>query len=132
VVHADGNTSTALLYDGMTRTNESADIESTCVHLHDPAYPFEVTLCFRTHHDEDVVEQWVEIRHQEPGPVTLGRMASTSLLLTTNVYLTHFFGDWAKEMLNPITEKITQAQKCWIQNWVCARTSFAIRLSSSR
>jgi len=111
VVHADGNTSTALLYDGMTRTNESADIESTCVHLHDPAYPFEVTLCFRTHHDEDVVEQWVEIRHQEPGPVTLGRMASTSLLLTTNVYLTHFFGDWAKEMLNPITEKITPGTK---------------------
>ncbi|HSY10405.1 MAG TPA: NPCBM/NEW2 domain-containing protein, partial [Candidatus Dormibacteraeota bacterium] len=111
VVHADGNTSTALIYDGMTHTNVSADIEVTQIRLHDPAYPFEVALSFRTHHDEDVIEQWAEIRHQESGPVTLQRLASTSLLLTTNVYLTHFFGDWAKEMLNPITEKITPGTK---------------------
>ena len=111
VVHADGNTSTALVYDGMTQTSASPDIKLSRLHLHDPAYPFEVTLCFRTHHDEDVVEQWVEIRHQESGPVTLKRMASSSLLLTTNVYLTHFFGDWAREMLSPITEQITPGTK---------------------
>jgi alpha-galactosidase len=111
VVHADGNTSTVLIYDGMTHTNVSADIEVTQIHLHDPAYPFEVVLSFRMHHDEDVIEQWAEIRHQESGSVTLQRLASTSLLLTTNVYLTHFFGDWAKEMLNPITEKITPGTK---------------------
>src|SRR6516164_4243669 len=29
VIHADGNTSTALVYDGMTKTNESPDIETT-------------------------------------------------------------------------------------------------------
>jgi alpha-galactosidase len=110
-VHADGNTSTALIYDGMTQTNESPDMESARIHLHDSVYPFEVTLCFRTHHDEDVIEEWTEIRHQEPGVVTLKRMASTSLLLTTNVYLTHFFGNWAKEMLSPITEKITPGTK---------------------
>lgn len=111
VIHADGNTSTALLYDGLTRTKESAGMELTRVRLHDPAYPFEVTLCFRTHDAEDVIEEWTEIRHQESGPVTLKRMASTSLLLTTNVYLTHFFGDWAKEMINPITEPITPGTK---------------------
>jgi alpha-galactosidase len=111
VTHADGNTSTALSYDGFTRTNESADVELTRIHLHDPAYPFEVTLCLRTHHDNDVVEQWTEIRHHESGDVILKRMASTSLLLTTNVYLTHFFGDWAKEMLAPITEQITPGTK---------------------
>ena len=69
IVHADGNTSTALLYDGLSRTNESADVETIRVRLHDPAYPCEVTVCFRAHHDEDVIEQWVEIQHQEPGPV---------------------------------------------------------------
>jgi len=111
LVHADGNTSTSLLYDGITRTNESDDIELTRIRLHDPAYPFNVTLCFRTHRDEDVVEQWTEIQHQEPAPVVLKRMASTSLLLNTNVYLTHFFGDWAKEMLSPITEEITPGTK---------------------
>ena len=111
LVHADGNTSTDLLYDGITRTNESADIELTRIHLSDPAYPCDVTLCFRTHRNEDVIEQWTEIQNREPRAVTLKRMASTSLLLGTNVYLTHFFGDWAKEMLSPITEQITPGTK---------------------
>lgn len=111
VVHADGNTSTALVYDGMTQTNESPDMECTQIQLHDPAYPFQVVLCFCAHQNEDVIEQWTEIQNHESGAVTLKRMASTSLLLTTNVYLTHFFGDWAKEMLNPITEQITPGTK---------------------
>ena len=110
-VHADGNTSTRLVYDNVTQTNESAEIELTRVHMHDPAYPFEVTLCFRTHYDEDVIEQWEEIRHHESGTVLLQRMASTSLLFSTNVYLTHFFGDWADEMLSPISELITPGTK---------------------
>jgi alpha-galactosidase len=38
-------------------------------------------------------------------------MVSTSLLLEKNAYLTHFFGDWAKEMLAPITEQITPGIK---------------------
>lgn len=111
VVHADGNTSTALVYDGVTQTNETDDQQFTRIHLHDPAYPFEVTLCFRTHPNEDVIEQWAEIHHRESGVVTLKRMASTSLLLGTNVYLTHFFGDWAKEMGSPIIEKLTPGTK---------------------
>jgi alpha-galactosidase len=32
-------------------------------------------------------------------------------LLGGDVYLTHFFGDWAKEMLSPITEKLTPGTK---------------------
>src|ERR1700677_1220395 len=110
-VHADGNTSTMRVYDNVTQTNESADIQSTRIHLHDPAYPLEVTLCFRTHYDEDVIEQWEEIQHQESGTVLLQRMASSSLLFSTNVYLTHFFGDWADEMLSPITELVTPGTK---------------------
>ncbi|HEX4645112.1 MAG TPA: glycoside hydrolase family 36 N-terminal domain-containing protein, partial [Verrucomicrobiae bacterium] len=111
IVHADGNTSTALVCDGVTRTNKSADIEEIRFHLRDAAYPLEVTLCFRAHLAADVVEEWTEIVHHEPGSMTLARMASTSLLLETNVYLTHFFGDWAAEMLAPITERITPGVK---------------------
>ncbi len=107
VIHADGNTSTALRFENVSQTNESPDMELTRIQLHDSAYPLEVTLCFRTHNQDDVIEEWTEIRHQEAKPITLERMASTSLLLTTNVSLTHFFGDWAKEMLNPITTQIT-------------------------
>ncbi len=44
VVHADGNTSTALKYQGVTRTNATAGIELVRIRLADPAYPFEVAL----------------------------------------------------------------------------------------
>ncbi|MES1180554.1 MAG: alpha-galactosidase [Verrucomicrobiota bacterium] len=111
VVHADGNTSTDLHFENVTQTNESPDIELTQIKLRDPAYPFEVAIFLRAHRDEDLIEQWAEIRHQESAPVVLERMDSSSLLLTTDVYLTHFFGDWAKEMIHPITEKITPGTK---------------------
>jgi alpha-galactosidase len=112
VVHADGNPSTALIFEGITRTNDDAGRELTQIKLHDPAYPLEVTLNFRADRERDVVEQWTEIVHHESKPVTLEHMASTALLLpATNVYLTHFFGDWAKEMLTPITEQITPGTK---------------------
>lgn len=110
-VHADGNTSTALWYEGVTRTREGPGRELLRIKLRDPAYPFEVALCFRAHHDRDVVEQWTEIRHHESGPVKLERMASSSLLLMpTNLHLTHFYGDWANEM-NPVTELLTPGTK---------------------
>ena len=112
VVHADGNTSTALRYDGTMRSQDDAGRELTQIKLHDPAYPVEVTLNFLADSNRDVVEQWSQIVHHESAPITLERMASTALLLpATNVYLTHFFGDWAKEMLSPITEQITPGTK---------------------
>jgi len=77
----------------------------------DPAYPFEVTLFFRAHRERDLLEHWAEIRHHESGPVKLERMASSALVLTTtNLHLTHFFGDWANEM-QPTTELLTPGTK---------------------
>jgi len=111
VTHADGNTSTTLLYVGMTRSNEALGIDLTQIKLRDPAYPLEVVLFFRTHYDRNVIEQWAEIRHHERGPVILERAASASLLLSpTNLHLTHFFGDWADEM-QPTTELLTPGTK---------------------
>lgn len=112
VAHADGNTSTALIFDSVAQTKDATGREQTQVKLRDSAYPFAVTLHFRADHERDVVEQWTEIVHHEPGPVLLERMASSALRLpSTNVQLTHFFGDWAKEMLSPITEPITPGMK---------------------
>ncbi len=111
IVHADGNTSTTLLYDSLTRTNETDGREMIRIRLHDPAYPFEAVLCFRTHRDVDVIEQWMEIHHQESGPVKLERMTSSSLLFApTNLHLMHFFGDWGKEM-QPTMELLTPGTK---------------------
>ena len=111
VTHADGNTSTALLYQGVERKTEMPGIEFTRIHLRDPAYPFQVDLCFRTHQTRDVIEQWVEIRHEEAKPVLLQRMASSSLLLSpTNLWLTHFYGDWTAEM-QPVSEPLSPGIK---------------------
>ncbi len=110
VVHADGNTSTDLHFEGVERTNDGAGQEYMRIQLGDPEYPFAVALCFRAHHDQDLIEQWTEIRHQETGAVTVERMDSTALLLPTNIYLTHFFGDWEKEM-HPVTELLTPGTK---------------------
>ena len=113
VVHADGNTSTDLQYQNLTRTHDDTGRELVRIQLQDPAYPLAVTLCFRVDADRDVIEQWTEITHHEPAPITLEQMTSSALLLSTNtgVSLTHFFGDWAKEMLSPITEQITPGTK---------------------
>ena len=112
VVHADGNTSTSLVFAGVTRTNDDAGRQLTQIQLHDPAYPLAVTLNFLADGERDVIEQWITIVHHESAPVTLERMASTALLLPpVNIYLTHFFGDWSKEMLGPITEQLTPGLK---------------------
>ena len=111
IIHADGNTSTDLLYQNLARTNDEFGRELVRIQLHDPAYPVQVALCFRIDSARDVIEQWTEITHQESAPIVLEHMASSALLLSTNVYLTHFFGDWAGEMLSPITERITPGTK---------------------
>lgn len=112
LIHADGNTSTALHFDTVTRTNDEDGDELTQIKLHDPAYPLEVTMNFQAYRERDVIEQWMTITHHEAGGLTLVRVASTALCLpANNVYLTHFFGDWAKEMLSPITEPLTPGTK---------------------
>ncbi len=110
VTHADGNTSTDLHFENSERTTNATGQEEIRFQLHDPAYPFHVALCFRVYREQDLIQQWAEIRHDEPGSVTLDRMASTALLLPTNVYLTHFYGDWANEM-NAATELLTPGTK---------------------
>ena len=112
ITHADGNTSTMLVFGGITRSNLPAGREAVRLELHDPQYPLQVALCFCADPARDVVEQWTEITHQESAPVTLERMASTAVRLPAGkVWLTHFFGDWAKEMLAPITEQLTPGTK---------------------
>lgn len=96
--HADGNTSTDLRYvQHHATTNDN--VIHTRLELKDPAYPFFVAINFRAYQREDVIEQWTETRHEESGPVTLYRFASSSPLIprAQSYWLTHFHGDWARE-----------------------------------
>ena len=119
VTHADGNTSTSLVVIkeeskrvvgpgmlGKESTKPGDKITLTRVELKDPAYPFFVTLFFKAYEDLDIIEQWAEIRHEEPGPVRIERFASSSPLFPANdLYLTQFSGSYGDEM-NPRTERL--------------------------
>jgi alpha-galactosidase len=109
-VHADGNTSTDLIYSRHETTVQDG-LTITRIELKDPAYPFFVTLCFRVYPEEDVIEQWTEIRHDEAGPVTLARFASASPLFTAAGYwLTQFCGDYKHEA-TIVEEKLSPGLK---------------------
>ena len=96
--HADGNTSTDLIYTRHTTSELDAGVTLTRIELRDPAYPLFVTLCFKAYAREDVIEQWMEIRHEESGPVALSRFASSApQFAATQYWLTQFHGDWAHE-----------------------------------
>lgn len=92
--HADGNPTSVLKYQ---QHSQQGDL--TSILLRDEVYPVEVTLYYKTFPQEDVIQQWAEIRHEEKGKVWLGRYASSMLYFEApNYYLTEFASDWAKEM----------------------------------
>ena len=111
VTHADGNPSLDLHYVRHETLPEKDGAVQTNVYLKDPAYPFEVTLCYKAYQNEDVIEQWALIRHTEKKPVTMQKYASANLYIPAKTYyLTHFHGDWANEM-NPSEEPLTEGIK---------------------
>jgi alpha-galactosidase len=98
VVHADGNTSTDLVYQSHEVTQESPGVSVTRILLKDRYYPFYVTLAIRAFRDEDVIEQWTEVRHTESRPVVLARFASSAPVIEgDSYYLTQLQGDYSRE-----------------------------------
>lgn len=110
--HADGNTSTDLRFVSETATVVAPNIRLTKIELKDSFYPFFVTLCFKAYQEEDVIEQWSEIRHDENRQVTLLRFASSGPLLPKSgeYWLTQFHGDWADEA-QWVEERLTSGVK---------------------
>lgn len=97
--HNDGNPSLELKYVSHEIENIRPDVTLTRIFLKDPEYPFVATLFFKTFANEDVIEQWTEIRHDEKRAVTIFNYASSMLHFDAEKYwLTQFHGDWAEEM----------------------------------
>ncbi|WP_235964398.1 alpha-galactosidase [Pedobacter gandavensis] len=82
VTHADGNKSTVLVFQSVKETEIDPNRKLTAIVLKDPKYNFEVTLNYLSYFEEDVIEQWAEIRHQEKGNVILNKYASANLTLS--------------------------------------------------
>ena len=95
--HCDGNMSTVLVVESVSKTEEPA-AEVTRIRLKDTVYPLYVTVCYRAYKDVDMIETWTEIENQEKKPVTLTRFDSGYLPVRVgNVWLSHIHGTWAAE-----------------------------------
>jgi alpha-galactosidase len=114
VIHADGNPSLELKYIRHEQTNKDQPNGATLttIYLKDPMYPFEVNLYYKAYYDEDIIEQWTTIKHAENGVVRLEKYSSANLYLSSAraYYLTHFHGDWAREM-EPAQIELTAGMK---------------------
>ena len=100
MVHNDGNPSLALNFVSSEAKAENENVKTTVVVLKDDQYPVEVKLFFKTWFNEDIIENWTEIKHNEGKPVMLTNFASSMLSLKAREYwLTQFHGDWDKEMI---------------------------------
>lgn len=111
VVHADGNTSTELAYV-RHEARAAAGVTHTRLELRDRHYPLSVTIHFQAYRDEDVIRQWVEVKHGEDRPVVLSRFASAAPVLSADggYWLTQFHGDYMREM-EPAEERLTPGLK---------------------
>ncbi|WP_316823687.1 alpha-galactosidase [Pedobacter miscanthi] len=111
VTHADGNNSLDLHYVSHSVKKESDNVSITSIVLKDPVYHLETTLYYKVYYNENVIEQWSEIKNNEKGNVTLHKFASANLYLRGgSFFLTQYHGDWAKEM-QPEETKITHGIK---------------------
>ncbi len=101
VTHADGTLSTRLSLRSVERhPNDDGHGEHVVVRTVDELFDFTVEHHLRTHPDSGVLEQWVEIVHEEAGPVTVLAHDSISpfLLVADDAEYVQFGGaGWADE-----------------------------------
>ena len=99
VTHSDGNKSTVLLFKSVKETEIDNNRKLIAIVLKDPKYNFEVTLNYLAYFEEDVIEQWSQIRHQEKGAVVLNKYASANLTLSgKKFYLKNQYSSAMREM----------------------------------
>jgi alpha-galactosidase len=99
VVHADGNLTTELMYVRHEQKQVIDGVTLTQIILKDKFYPLTVTLNYRAYLQEEIIEQWTEITHQEKKDITLHNYFSSHLTFQQSSYwLTSFSGNWANEM----------------------------------
>ena len=99
VTHSDGNKSTVLVFQSSKETAIDNNRKLTAILLKDPKYHFSVTLNYLTYYDEDVIEQWTEILHQEKRDIVLNKYASANLTLSgKKFYLKNHYSNALREM----------------------------------
>ena len=104
--HADGNLSTELLADGVSREGDV-----TTIRLKDPVYPLTVNLKYKAYRDVDMIETWSEVTNGEKQTVTLTTFASAMLPIRRgDVWLSRLTGSWGSEC-QLVEEPLTTGQR---------------------
>ena len=99
ITHNDGNPSLELEYQNHSTQKIDENCIETIIKLKDPQYPVYVNLHYKTFYNENVIESWTEIQHQEKKPVMLYNYASSALHLDADKYwLTQFYSDVVEEV----------------------------------
>jgi alpha-galactosidase len=74
-------------------------------------YPVTVSLFYTAYRKENIIQQWMEVKHQEKGAVTLYDFASADLSFHAPAYyLTYYYGDWANEF-NLVEDALKEGTK---------------------
>ena len=79
VVQSDGNTSLELKYVSHNTETTSDNAVLTTIVLEDAQYQFQVKLFYKAWTNENVIEQWTAIQHNQKDAVTLKKFASANL-----------------------------------------------------
>jgi alpha-galactosidase len=110
-IQSDGNTSVELGYLASSVKHIDDNIIQTTVELKDDYYDLFVTVHYKAYRQEDILEQWVEIKNGQEKSIRLTHFASSDLSFNASEYnVTHFHGDWANEM-NISEQKLTEGIK---------------------
>ena len=111
VTHADGNMTLELVVAGVKVETEDSGVSLTRIRLVDKVYPFEVSVCYRTYPDVDMIETWTEIVNNERKPVLLRRFDSGFLPVRLgDTWISHLSGGGNNEGLL-IQEPLTRGMK---------------------
>jgi alpha-galactosidase len=110
-IQADGNTSTELTYISSLVEKKSNDVIHTLISLKDEHYDLFVDIHYNAYQQDDILEQWVEIRNGQEKSIRLTEFASSDLSFNAQqYYVSHFHGDWANEM-NISEQELTEGIK---------------------
>lgn len=97
VTNHDGVTTTRLVVDAYEQVPLDGGEEHR-IRLVDRDEPLRIVLVFRTWPSDQVLEQWVEISHDQPGPLVLHEIAAAAPAVSVeDPWLTHYGGAWAGE-----------------------------------
>ena len=111
-IHADGNMSTDLRVESVSKENVNG-AEATRIRLKDTLYPFFVDMYYLPRSEGDMIETWTAFSHDEKKPVRLTRFSSGYLPVRMgDVWLSSLSGSWGneaqlnQEKLSPLTKII--------------------------